>query len=67
MKINMTTMPTTWEPRVFMDLVSKSTLLSSFTVVTQFATSGGTSTGQLTQIKRVYVQGGKVIAANAST
>jgi hypothetical protein len=33
-----------------------------FAVITQFVISDGTSTGQLTQIKPVYTQGGKVIA-----
>lgn len=32
-----------------------------FTVVTQFVTSDNTSTGTLTEIRRLYVQGGKVI------
>ncbi|TDL15869.1 cellulase [Rickenella mellea] len=32
-----------------------------FTVVTQFITSTNTSTGALTEIRRLYVQGGKVI------
>lgn len=35
---------------------------SKFTVVTQFITSDGTSTGTLSEIKRLYVQNGKVIA-----
>ena len=36
--------------------------IKPFAVITQFVTSDGTSTGQLTQIKRVYIQGSKVIA-----
>ncbi|KAK4961763.1 hypothetical protein LTR10_002254 [Elasticomyces elasticus] len=36
------------------------------TVVTQFITSDGTSSGDLTEIKRFYVQGGKVYANSAS-
>jgi len=34
---------------------------SKFTVVTQFITSDGTTSGTLTAIKRLYVQNGKVI------
>lgn len=34
----------------------------NFTVVTQFITADGTNTGALKEIKRVYVQDGKVIA-----
>jgi len=30
-------------------------------IQTQFITKDGTTTGDLTQIKRIYVQGGKVI------
>jgi cellulose 1,4-beta-cellobiosidase len=33
----------------------------TFTVVTQFITSDGTATGTLSEIKRYYVQGGKLI------
>lgn len=40
---------------------------SVFTVVTQFITSDGTSSGTLNEIKRFYVQGGKVIPNSAST
>jgi cellulose 1,4-beta-cellobiosidase len=32
-----------------------------FTVVTQFITADNTSTGALTEIRRIYVQGGKII------
>ena len=32
-----------------------------FTIVTQFVTSDGTSSGDLTEIRRLYVQNGKVI------
>ena len=32
-----------------------------FTIVTQFITSDNTSTGDLTEIRRIYVQNGKVI------
>ncbi|EPS30494.1 putative 1,4-beta-D-glucan cellobiohydrolase A [Penicillium oxalicum] len=39
---------------------------SKMTVVTQFITSDGTDTGSLKEIKRVYVQNGKVIANSAS-
>ncbi|KAI0786926.1 exo-cellobiohydrolase I precursor [Abortiporus biennis] len=35
---------------------------SKFTVVTQFITSDGTSSGSLKEIRRIYVQNGKVIA-----
>ncbi|KAJ5120955.1 uncharacterized protein N7515_010343 [Penicillium bovifimosum] len=38
-----------------------------FTVVTQFITDDGTSTGTLSEIKRFYVQNGKVIPQSAST
>lgn len=37
-----------------------------FTVVTQFVTSDGTDSGTLSEIRRSYVQGGKVIANSAS-
>jgi cellulose 1,4-beta-cellobiosidase len=37
-----------------------------FTVVTQFITSDGTSSGTLTEIRRKYVQGGKVIDNSVS-
>ncbi|KAJ5953718.1 hypothetical protein N7501_007997 [Penicillium viridicatum] len=40
---------------------------SPFTVVTQFITSDGTSTGTLSEIKRFYVQNGKVIPQSVST
>lgn len=40
---------------------------SKFTVVTQFITSDGTSSGTLSEIKRFYVQNGKVIPNSAST
>ncbi|TPR11185.1 putative integral membrane protein [Aspergillus niger] len=40
---------------------------SPFTVVTQFITDDGTSSGTLTEIKRLYVQNGEVIANGAST
>jgi cellulose 1,4-beta-cellobiosidase len=39
---------------------------SKMTVVTQFITSDGTATGSLSEIKRIYVQNGKVIANSAS-
>lgn len=39
---------------------------SKFTVVTQFITSDGTATGTLTQIRRIYVQNGKVIQNSQS-
>ena len=39
---------------------------SKMTVVTQFITSDGTATGTLSEIKRLYVQNGKVIANSAS-
>ncbi|KAK5163357.1 uncharacterized protein LTR77_010730 [Saxophila tyrrhenica] len=39
---------------------------SKMTVVTQFITSDNTDTGDLTAIRRVYVQGGKVIANSQS-
>ncbi|KAF7432982.1 hypothetical protein PC9H_004926 [Pleurotus ostreatus] len=35
--------------------------MKKFTVVTQFVTSDGTANGDLTEIRRVYVQDGKVI------
>ena len=38
-----------------------------FTVVTQFLTDDGTTSGTLTEIKRLYVQGGKVIPNTAET
>jgi cellulose 1,4-beta-cellobiosidase len=40
---------------------------SPFTVVTQFITNDGTSTGTLSEIKRFYVQNGKVIPQSVST
>ena len=40
---------------------------SPFTVVTQFLTDDGTSTGTLSEIKRFYVQNGKVIGQPQST
>ncbi|KAJ5674316.1 uncharacterized protein N7477_004250 [Penicillium maclennaniae] len=40
---------------------------SPFTVVTQFITDDGTSTGALSEIKRFYVQNGKVIPQSQST
>ncbi|KAJ5550798.1 hypothetical protein N7535_001262 [Penicillium sp. DV-2018c] len=39
---------------------------SKFTVVTQFITSDGTDSGSLSEIRRLYVQNGKVIANSAS-
>ncbi|KGO77304.1 Concanavalin A-like lectin/glucanases superfamily [Penicillium italicum] len=39
---------------------------SKMTVVTQFITSDGTDSGTLSEIKRIYVQNGKVIANSAS-
>lgn len=39
---------------------------SKMTVVTQFITSDGTDSGTLSEIKRLYVQNGKVIANSAS-
>ena len=39
---------------------------SKMTVVTQFITNDGTDTGTLSEIKRLYVQDGKVIANSAS-
>ncbi|KAJ5712415.1 hypothetical protein N7493_008883 [Penicillium malachiteum] len=39
---------------------------SSFTVVTQFITDDGTSTGTLSEIKRLYVQNGVVISQSDS-
>lgn len=39
---------------------------SKMTVVTQFITSDGTDSGTLKEIKRLYVQNGKVIANSAS-
>ncbi|KAK7184786.1 hypothetical protein DPSP01_002242 [Paraphaeosphaeria sporulosa] len=39
---------------------------SKFTVVTQFITSDGTDTGKLTEIRRKYVQNGKVIDNSVS-
>lgn len=39
---------------------------SKFTVVTQFVTSDGTDTGTLTEIRRKYVQNGKVIDNSVS-
>ncbi|OCL10685.1 carbohydrate-binding module family 1 protein [Glonium stellatum] len=38
---------------------------SKFTVVTQFITSDGTSSGSLNEIRRIYVQNGKVIQNSA--
>jgi len=40
---------------------------SVFTVVTQFVTSDGTTTGTLSQIKRLYVQNGRIIQQSKST
>ena len=40
---------------------------SKFTVVTQFLTSDGTANGELSEIKRFYVQNGKVIPNSEST
>ncbi|KAF8903775.1 cellobiohydrolaseI [Mucidula mucida] len=40
---------------------------SKFTVVTQFITSDNTSTGDLVEIRRLYVQGGTVIENSYST
>lgn len=40
---------------------------SVFTVVTQFITDDGTDTGTLSEIRRIYVQNGAVIANSAST
>ncbi|KAJ5256752.1 hypothetical protein N7478_012856 [Penicillium angulare] len=40
---------------------------SVFTVVTQFITDDGTSSGTLSEIKRLYVQDGVVISQSAST
>lgn len=40
---------------------------SKFTVVTQFITDNGSSTGTLKEIKRFYVQNGKVIPNSQST
>ncbi|KAF2112341.1 glycoside hydrolase [Lophiotrema nucula] len=39
---------------------------SKFTVVTQFVTSDGTDTGSLSEIRRIYVQGGTVIQNSVS-
>lgn len=39
---------------------------SKVTVVTQFITDDGTDSGTLSEIKRIYVQNGKVIANSAS-
>ncbi|EMC99908.1 carbohydrate-binding module family 1 protein [Baudoinia panamericana UAMH 10762] len=39
---------------------------SKFTVVTQFITSDGTDAGKLSEIRRFYVQNGKVISNSAS-
>ena len=39
---------------------------AKFTVVTQFITSDGSTTGTLSQIKRFYVQNGKVIPNSVS-
>ncbi len=38
-----------------------------FTVVTQFITADGSTTGTLSEIKRFYVQNGKVVANSEST
>ncbi|KAI8813109.1 glycosyl hydrolase family 7-domain-containing protein [Cladochytrium replicatum] len=38
-----------------------------FTIVTQFLTTDGTDSGDLSDIRRFYIQGGKVIAQAAST
>ncbi|KAF2136299.1 glycoside hydrolase family 7 protein [Aplosporella prunicola CBS 121167] len=40
---------------------------SKFTVVTQFITADGTDNGALSEIRRFYVQGGKVIPNSVST
>lgn len=40
---------------------------SKFTVVTQFVTDSGTDTGNLVEIRRKYVQNGKVIENNVRT
>lgn len=37
-----------------------------FTLVTQFITSDGTATGDLTEIRRIYIQNGKVIQNSQS-
>jgi cellulose 1,4-beta-cellobiosidase len=39
---------------------------SKFTVVTQFITDDGTDSGTLSEIRRIYVQGGKVIQNSVS-
>jgi cellulose 1,4-beta-cellobiosidase len=39
---------------------------SKFTIVTQFITSDGTANGDLTEIRRLYVQNGKVIQNSSS-
>lgn len=39
---------------------------SKFTVVTQFITSDNTTTGDLTEIRRIYIQNGVVIQNSAS-
>jgi cellulose 1,4-beta-cellobiosidase len=39
---------------------------SKFTVVTQFITNDGTDTGTLSEIRRIYVQNGKVIQNSVS-
>ncbi|KAF2652546.1 glycoside hydrolase family 7 protein [Lophiostoma macrostomum CBS 122681] len=39
---------------------------SKFTVVTQFITNDGTDSGTLSEIRRIYVQGGKVIQNSVS-
>ena len=40
---------------------------NKFTVVTQFVTSDGTANGDLTDVRRIWVQNGKVIQSNAVT
>ena len=40
---------------------------SKFTVVTQFITNDGTASGTLSEIRRFYVQGGKMIPNSQST
>jgi cellulase len=37
-----------------------------FTIITQFITDDGTTTGTLSQIKRMYIQNGKMVASAAS-
>lgn len=40
---------------------------TKFTVITQFITSDGTANGDLSEIRRLYVQGGRVIKNSIST